>query len=72
MVMFSKGGMTHTEVYNMPVHLRSFYYKRMVEIFEKSKEDADKATAPQSNRPDIPESVKKAIGKVKPKKKGEK
>ena len=26
---FSNGGFTHTEIYNMPIYLRSFYLKQL-------------------------------------------
>ena len=29
LIYFGKGGFTFDEVYNMPIYLRSFYYKRL-------------------------------------------
>ena len=42
-IFYSKGGFTFTEVYDLPVYLRRFYYKRLVTQYEKEKQEHDKA-----------------------------
>lgn len=32
MTMFTKGGFTHDEIYEMPVYLRKFYYSEMAKM----------------------------------------
>ena len=32
-----EGGFTHSDVYNMPVYLRTFYYKKLVDAKKKEK-----------------------------------
>jgi hypothetical protein len=49
-------GFTWTELYNMPVWLRKFYYKKMEEAMESKASAADKAkkaTKPKVQRPSI-------------------
>tara|TARA_R100000005_G_C4839372_1_gene111621 strand:+ start:350 stop:511 length:162 start_codon:yes stop_codon:yes gene_type:complete len=37
------GGWSLSELYNLPIGLRGWWFKRTVEEFEKEKEQADKA-----------------------------
>jgi hypothetical protein len=50
-------GFTWTELYNMPVWLRKFYYKKMEEALNKQKEVRSKApknsTKPKISKPSI-------------------
>ena len=39
--MYHGEGFTHSDVYNMPIYLRNFYYKQLVEI-RKQENDAIK------------------------------
>ena len=41
--MYTELGFTFTEVYDLPVYLRRFYYKRLVTQYEKEKQEHDKA-----------------------------
>jgi hypothetical protein len=36
------GGWSFTEVYNLPVGLRNWFYERLVQQFEKEKEESEK------------------------------
>jgi hypothetical protein len=38
-----KMGFTHTELYNLPIYLRSFYYKKLVEVRKQENEEHEKA-----------------------------
>ena len=31
MIYYSNGGFTHTDVYDMPVYLRNFYYTKLID-----------------------------------------
>ena len=50
-------GFTWTELYNMPVWLRKFYYKKMEEALSKQKEAQTKASKktskPKISRPSV-------------------
>lgn len=35
MAYFTNGGFTHTEAYNLPIYLRTFYLKQLEEIKER-------------------------------------
>jgi hypothetical protein len=37
------------ELYHMPVHLRNFYYKKLVEAKEKENEQTKKANTPSNS-----------------------
>ena len=39
----SQGGFTWSELYTMPVYLRAFYAKLLVEVKEEEKKEMDKA-----------------------------
>jgi len=43
LVYYGKGGFNWTDVYNMPVWLRTFYTKKIVEIHKKRNEEQEKA-----------------------------
>lgn len=58
MVYYGKG-FTWSELYNMPVWLRSFYYKKTIEALERKKKDQDKSTSKTQRSPKI---VKPSIG----------
>ncbi len=45
---YGKGGFTHSDVYNMPVYLRVFYYKKLSET--KKKENDEMKKAQQKNK----------------------
>jgi len=58
MCYFGKGGFTHTEVYNLPIWMRRFYFKEL-DIQLKAENDAQKrASKGQSprgaSRPSMP------------------
>ena len=42
--MYHGEGFTHSDVYEMPVYLRNFYYKELIKTKEKEKKEYDKAT----------------------------
>tara|TARA_B100001094_G_scaffold160554_1_gene155293 strand:+ start:797 stop:961 length:165 start_codon:yes stop_codon:yes gene_type:complete len=42
-------GFTFDNVYNMPVHLRNFYFREFMDLKKKEKEQIDKSNAPQSS-----------------------
>lgn len=45
MVYYGKGGFNFKDVYEMPVHIRNFYFQQMIKAVEKEKQAMDKATA---------------------------
>ena len=47
MLLYKAPGFTHTELYNMPVHLRSFYIKQYKEWKEAENETAQNADQAQ-------------------------
>jgi len=47
-------GFTHSDVYGMPVYLRNFYYKQLVDTRKKENEEIKKAQQKaKSKRPSI-------------------
>ena len=42
-LMYYGEGFTHSDVYEMPVYLRSFYYKQLVDTRNKENEEIKKA-----------------------------
>ena len=45
------GRFAHDEVYSMPVQLRNFYYKKLVESNEKEKREIDKVSGGNESKP---------------------
>ena len=41
--MYYGQGFTHSDVYHMPIYLRSFYYKQLVDTRNKENEEIKKA-----------------------------
>ena len=41
--MYYGQGFTHSDVYDMPIYLRNFYYKQLVDTREKENEQIKKA-----------------------------
>ena len=41
--MYYGQGFTHSDVYDMPVYLRNFYYKKLVETRKKENDEIKKA-----------------------------
>ena len=63
MLYFSQGSFTHTDLYEMPVYLRTFYYKELSKQLKTEKEAMDKAGKGKSTgKPNIP-SWAKSSGK---------
>ncbi len=63
MLYFSNGSFTHTDLYEMPVYLRTFYYKELSKQLKTEKEAMDKASKGKSpGKPNIP-SWAKSSGK---------
>ena len=52
-MVFHGHGFTWTELYNMPIWLRKFYYKKIEESLKKQKEAQEKQTKTTS-KPKIP------------------
>ena len=56
LIYYGEGGFTHSDIYDMPVYLRSFYYKKLVEVKKKEEkqvqESQRKNKAPRT--PNIP------------------
>jgi cellulose synthase/poly-beta-1,6-N-acetylglucosamine synthase-like glycosyltransferase len=52
MVYYGKG-FTWSELYDMPVWLRKFYYKKTIEAKEKEKKDQDSLKAKKFNKSKI-------------------
>ena len=40
-----KMGFTHTELYNLPVHMRNYYYKKLVDVRKQENDEQDKAVS---------------------------
>lgn len=62
---YSQGGFTQDVVYNLPIYLRRFYIKKLVDVRKKENEEAEKAQAkaksgartpskPSMSRPSMP------------------
>lgn len=59
MLYFSQGAFTHTDLYEMPVYLRTFYYKELSKQLKSEKEAMDKAKkGTSSGKPIIPSWAK--------------
>ena len=65
MVYYGNGGFNFSDLYTMPVYLRNFYFKKMVDIKKKEKEAQEKANngnqvqaPPKIHRPGINRSPK--------------
>ena len=43
LLYFSNGGFSHDDVYNMPVYLRIFYYKKLNEQHKKENAEMEKS-----------------------------
>ena len=59
----SQGGFTHDDVYNLPVYLRTFYYKKLIEAKQKESEEMDKAkkgSGRSTNMPNTPSFAQKS------------
>ena len=60
MLYFSNGGFNHSDVYNMPTYMRSFYHHQLIKTKKLEKEEMDKAnkksSAGSTARPNIPRS----------------
>lgn len=48
-----KGGFTFNEVYGMPIHLRKYYIKLMVDAIEEEKKQYKSESDKQINKPNI-------------------
>ena len=46
----SQGGFTHDEVYNMPIYLRYFYLRCLIEQKEKETKQAKESSAPPASK----------------------
>jgi hypothetical protein len=53
MIYYGNGGFTFGDLYTMPVYLRNFYFRKMVDTKEKEKEAAE-----QANKKSAPSSKK--------------
>ena len=42
MIYYSNGGFTHTDVYDMPVYLRNFYYTKLIDTKKEETKQAEK------------------------------
>ena len=43
-----EGGFTHSDVYNMPIYLRNFYYQKLIKV---KKDEQKQIKKSQSKRP---------------------
>ena len=43
MIYHSEGGFTHSDVYGMPIYLRNFYYKELLDVKKEEKKQMDQA-----------------------------
>lgn len=66
MVYYGNGGFNFHDLYTMPVYLRNFYYKKLIDIKNKEKEAQEQAKNPKQEklpkniaRPAIPHKTKK-------------
>lgn len=50
MCFYSNGGFSFTEVYNMPIWLRDYYYKKMQQTFEEKQKAIDDANRNQKSK----------------------
>jgi hypothetical protein len=54
---YGQGGFTQGEVYELPVHLRKFYLKKLIEAKQKEADEykkANKQSSPSSSLPRMP------------------
>ena len=59
MIYFSEGGFTHSDVYEMPIYLRNFYYQELLAVKKEEKKQMDKSSKKSNiSTPNIP-SLKK-------------
>ena len=58
-VFFGKGGYTFETVYEMPVWLRKFTYKKLIEYYEKENESIEKAESGQLQSLTKPKNTRK-------------
>lgn len=56
MCYFGNGAFSPTEVYSLPIHLRNFYYKKLIDVKTKENEAAKKSNqnTQRSNKIDKP------------------
>ena len=40
--MYHGNGFTHSDVYDMPIYLRNFYYKELVDVRKKENDEIEK------------------------------
>ena len=53
-IFYAKGGFTFSEIYDLPVYLRQFYYQELLDTRKKENQEAKKAqrkNKPQVSRP---------------------
>lgn len=55
---FSKGGFNQEIAYNLPIHLRNFYYKCLIDVIEKENEANSDASNNDKNNIVHPPKVK--------------
>jgi len=53
LIYHGNGGFTFSDIYDMPVYLRNFYFRKLIEIKDTEKEQLEKAKNPnkKQNRP---------------------
>ena len=55
MIYFSEGGFTHSDVYEMPIYLRNFYYQELLAAKKEEKKQMDKVSKKTKiSTPNIP------------------
>ena len=60
MLYFSQGGFNHSDIYNMPSYMRTFYHRKLVEVKKLEKKEMDKANKKGNVRkPNIPHLPKR-------------
>ena len=52
-IFYSKGGFTFSEIYNLPVYLRQFYFKRLIKEYQEEKKAYEKAKSSYSPNPNV-------------------
>ena len=55
--MFYGAGFTHSDVYRMPVYLRKFYMRKLVDVKKKEQQEIDKIRNKKPKKP-IMRSIK--------------
>tara|TARA_Y100000361_G_scaffold135131_1_gene134780 strand:+ start:689 stop:871 length:183 start_codon:yes stop_codon:yes gene_type:complete len=48
--MYYGAGFTHSDIYEMPIYLRNFYYNKLVETRKKENEEVKKAQQKNKSR----------------------